>query len=70
MQYHSVNQSQVDADTWDAATGHSHFILLNVAMGGAFPDAAAGATTPTSATRSGVSMLVDHVSVYSSTGGQ
>jgi beta-glucanase (GH16 family) len=70
VRYHSVNQSQVDADTWQAATGHSHFVLLNVAMGGAFPDAAAGAATPTSATRSGVPMLVDHVSVYSSAGGQ
>ena len=65
VQYHSVNASQVDADTWDAATGHSHFILLNVAMGGAFPNAAAAGTTPTSATKSGVPMLVDYVSVYS-----
>ncbi|WP_323179505.1 MULTISPECIES: glycoside hydrolase family 16 protein [unclassified Streptomyces] len=66
VQYHSVNSSQVDANTWDAATGHAHFLLLNLAMGGAFPDAAAAATTPTSTTESGKSMLVDYVAVYSS----
>ena len=66
VQYHSVNESQMDAATWDAATGHAHFLLLNVAMGGAFPDPVAGHATPTSATKSGVPMLVDYVHVYSS----
>lgn len=66
VRYHAVNASQVDAATWDAATGHSHFILLNLAMGGAFPDPVAGHATPTSATKPGVPMLVDNVSVYSS----
>jgi beta-glucanase (GH16 family) len=65
VQYHSVNASQVDAATWNAATGHGHFLLLNLAMGGAFPDPLAGHATPSSATRSGVPMLVDRVAVYS-----
>ncbi|MFF4257104.1 glycoside hydrolase family 16 protein [Streptomyces sp. NPDC001663] len=69
VQYHSVNASQTDASTWNAATGHAHFILLNLAMGGAFPDPLAGHATPSSSTRSGVPMLVDYVAVYSSTGG-
>ncbi|WP_308117037.1 glycoside hydrolase family 16 protein [Streptomyces guryensis] len=68
VQYHSVNESQVDEATWDAATGHGHYLLLNVAMGGAFPDPVAGHATPSSTTKSGLSMLVDYVSVYRSDG--
>ena len=68
VQYHSVNAGQMDAATWDAATAHGHFILLNVAMGGAFADALAGHATPGANTRSGASMLVDYVAVYSSGG--
>ncbi|MEV0536607.1 glycoside hydrolase family 16 protein [Kitasatospora sp. NPDC050463] len=68
VQYHSVNASQMDAATWNAATAHGHFILLNVAMGGAFPDPVAGYRTPTAATASGVPMLVDYVAVYRSGG--
>jgi hypothetical protein len=45
-------------------TNHAgYFILLNVAMGGAFPDALAG-PTPTASTVSGVPMRVDYVAVY------
>ncbi|MFI6849301.1 glycoside hydrolase family 16 protein [Kitasatospora sp. NBC_00085] len=69
VQYHSVTSAQMDAATWNAATAHGHFILLNVAMGGAFPDPVAGYKTPTAGTASGVPMLVDYVAVYSSGGG-
>ncbi|MER6397089.1 glycoside hydrolase family 16 protein [Kitasatospora sp. NPDC001603] len=69
VQFHSVTSAQMDAATWDAATAHGHFILLNVAMGGAFPDPVAGHRTPTAATASGVPMLVDYVAVYRSGGG-
>ncbi|WP_405622974.1 glycoside hydrolase family 16 protein [Streptomyces sp. NBC_01396] len=68
VRYHTVSSDQVDAATWDAATGHGHFILLNVAMGGAFPDPVAGHATPSSTTRPGVPMKVDYVAVYSSRG--
>jgi beta-glucanase (GH16 family) len=71
QQFHSVTQGQVGTDTWNAMTSHAgYFILLNVAMGGAFPDGVAGFATPTSATVSGRPMLVDYVAVYSKgTGG-
>jgi len=64
-QYHSVNSSQMDATTWNNATHRGVFIILNVAMGGGFPAAFGGG--PTSATQSGVPMLVDYVAVYQST---
>ncbi|GGX42122.1 hypothetical protein GCM10010341_75000 [Streptomyces noursei] len=61
--FHTVDASEMDADTWTKATHQGHFLLLNLAMGGAFPDGVAGSPTPTDATGSGGSMLVDHVAV-------
>jgi beta-glucanase (GH16 family) len=66
QQYHSVSQSRFDATTWNNMTSHAgYFILLNVAMGGAFPNALAG-STPTSATVPGRPMVVDYVAVWQS----
>jgi beta-glucanase (GH16 family) len=67
--FHSVSESTVGADTWANMTSHSgYFILLNLAMGGAFPDGVAGFATPTAATEPGHSLLVDYVRVYTSDG--
>ncbi|MGV9302995.1 glycoside hydrolase family 16 protein [Nonomuraea sp. NPDC004354] len=69
QRFHSVSQAQFDAGTWNAMTGHAgYFLLLNVAMGGAFPNALAG-PTPTAATVSGRPMVVDYVAVWQSGGG-
>ena len=49
--YHTVTQSQVGASAWSQMTSHAgYFLLLNVAMGGAFPNGVAGSGTPTAAT--------------------
>jgi hypothetical protein len=46
-------------------TSHAgYFLILDVAIGGGFPDAIAGKPTPTSATVPGQSMVVDYVSVW------
>jgi hypothetical protein len=66
VNFHTVNASQVDATTWANATNHGFFIILNVAMGGGFPDAFGGG--PTSATDPNHPMTVDYVQVLSSTG--
>jgi beta-glucanase (GH16 family) len=70
QQFHSASQSQFDATTWNNMTGHAgYFLLLNVAMGGAFPNALGG-QTPTAATVPGRPMVVDYVAVWQSgTGG-
>lgn len=69
QQYHSVSQADLPADTWNQMTSHAgYFILLNVAMGGAFPDGVAGFRTPTASTVPGHSMLVDYVAVWTSGG--
>jgi hypothetical protein len=65
--YFTLNSSQLDATTWNNATHHGMFMILNVAMGGGFPAAFGGG--PTSSTASGVPMVVDYVAVYQSSGG-
>lgn len=64
QQYHSVSQAQLPPDTWADMTSHAgYFIILNVAIGGGFPDGVAGFATPTGATVPGHPMLVDYVAV-------
>jgi hypothetical protein len=65
--YFSVNSSQVDATTWNNAIHHGFFMILNVAIGGAFPAAFGGG--PTGSTASGVPMIVDYVAVYKKAAG-
>ncbi|WP_430788370.1 carbohydrate-binding protein [Actinoplanes sp. G11-F43] len=66
VNYFTLNSTAVDATTWNNATHHGFFVILNVAMGGGFPAAFGGG--PTAATQSGVPMLVDYVAVYQSSG--
>ncbi|MGW0823244.1 glycoside hydrolase family 16 protein [Streptomyces sp. NPDC002845] len=64
--YHTVRANQVDATTWADATNHGFFIILNVAIGGAFVDAFGGG--PDGATVPGHAMVVDYVQVLSASG--
>ena len=65
--FFTVNANQVDATTWNNATHHGFFMILNVAIGGSFPAAFGGG--PTGSTQSGVPMVVDYVAAYTSGGG-
>ncbi|MEY9893558.1 hypothetical protein ABIA31_007238 [Catenulispora sp. MAP5-51] len=67
VEFFHVNSDQVDAATWANATNHGYFMILDVAMGGAFPAAFGGG--PTAATASGVPMLVDYVTVETEASG-
>ncbi|MGV9241696.1 glycoside hydrolase family 16 protein [Streptomyces nigra] len=67
VNFHTVRANQVDATTWANATNHGYFIILNVAMGGGFPDAFGGG--PDGGTQPGHSMVVDYVQVLTSGGG-
>ncbi|MEC3981415.1 glycoside hydrolase family 16 protein [Amycolatopsis sp. H20-H5] len=70
QQFHSVAQNQVDATTWANMTNHAgYFVLLNVAIGGAFPDNNSGTTTPGAGIVPGHPMVVDYVSVSTRGGG-
>ncbi|KOV82141.1 carbohydrate-binding protein [Nocardia sp. NRRL S-836] len=68
--FHTVTQAQLGAGVWDRMTSHAgYFILLNLAMGGAFPNALNNnQPTPVAATQSGHSMVVDYVAVYTAGG--
>ncbi len=64
QQWHSISQGQLPADTWNQMTSHAgYFIILNVAIGGAFPNALAGFDTPVAETTPGRPMVVDYVAV-------
>jgi hypothetical protein len=64
QQFHSVSQNQVDATTWANMTSHAgYFVLLNVAIGGAFPNNNSGTTTPGAGIVPGHPMVVDYVTV-------
>ncbi|MEU4559652.1 carbohydrate-binding protein [Actinoplanes sp. NPDC023936] len=67
VNYFTLDSTVVDATTWNNATHHGMFVILNVAIGGGFPAAFGGG--PTAQTQSGVPMLVDYVAVWQSPGG-
>jgi beta-glucanase (GH16 family) len=62
--YHTVSESQVGAAVWDAAVDHGFFLILQVAIGGDYPNGACGCTTPSGQTTSGAAMSVANVAVY------
>lgn len=65
--YHQVTAAQVgDATVWADAVHGSYFVLLNLAIGGSFPDKVYGSTTPIASTASSGTMFVEYVAVYNS----
>jgi beta-glucanase (GH16 family) len=62
IHYFTVRSDEVDPTTWKDATDHGYFLILNVAIGGGFPDAFGGG--PTRDTVSGIPMLIDYVRVF------
>jgi hypothetical protein len=68
-QYFSVSESQVGTATWQAAYDHNLSIILDLAMGGGFPNGVCKCTTPTSSTASGGTMSVAYVAAYSTSSG-
>ncbi|GIJ49474.1 endo-1,3-beta-glucanase [Virgisporangium aliadipatigenens] len=64
QQFHTVTQSQVGEPHWTNMTNHAgYFMLLNLAIGGGFPNGVCGCTSPDGGTQPGASMLVDYVTV-------
>jgi len=60
----TVTEAKVGATAWQQAVDHGFFIILDLAMGGSYPDVMCKCTTPTAATTSGASMKVAYVAVY------
>jgi beta-glucanase (GH16 family) len=60
----TVTEAQVGTGVWQAAIDHGFFIILNLAMGGHFPNAVCKCITPTAATTPGGQLKVAYVAVY------
>jgi len=67
--YFTVTEAQIGTATWQAAIDHGFFIILDLAIGGGFPNAICGCTSPSASTSSGAAMSVGYVAVYTTTGG-
>ena len=67
--YETVTEAQVGTAVWQAAVDHGFFLILDVAMGGAYPNAICGCTSPSSGTSSGAAMSVGYVAVYDTSSG-
>jgi beta-glucanase (GH16 family) len=63
--YYTIKATQVDATTWSHAVDHPFSILLDLYIGGDFPNAVCNCTTPnrTSTVGDGA-MKIDYVAVY------
>ncbi|KAK1673846.1 concanavalin A-like lectin/glucanase domain-containing protein [Colletotrichum godetiae] len=53
VQYHQVSETQLSEAIWTQTVHKPHFILLNMAMGGGFPDGISALKTPLNSTLSG-----------------
>lgn len=59
-----VVSTDVTADVWAQAVHNPHFILMNLAIGGAFPNGNYGSATPLASTVATGIMQVAYVAVY------
>ncbi len=62
--YFTVSESQVGAAAWNEAIDHGFSIILDVAMGGGFPNVRCQCNSPQPDTTSGAPMGIGNVSVY------
>jgi beta-glucanase (GH16 family) len=62
--YYAVTERQVGVRTWKTAVDHGFFLILDLAIGGGYPDGVCGCTTPAASTSSGAAMGVGYVAVY------
>ncbi|MFC1412597.1 discoidin domain-containing protein [Streptacidiphilus sp. N1-12] len=63
-----VNESQVGVATWQAAVDHGFYLQANLSIGGSYPNAVCGCTSPGSGTSSGGTLSIGAVTVAQTTG--
>jgi Glycosyl hydrolases family 16 len=66
-EYFSVNESEIGTTFWNDALNRPFSIILEVGLGGIYPDSRCNCTSPISQTSSGASMLVRNVTVAKAT---
>ena len=62
--FFTVAESRVGSGPWTEAVDHSFSIILDLAIGGKYPDSTCHCTAPSPATTSGATMSVRYVRVY------
>jgi beta-glucanase (GH16 family) len=62
--YFTVRERQIGTSVWRAAFDHRMSIILELAMGGGYPDQACECSTPTPSTTPGSTMRVNYVAAY------
>src|SRR6202008_3748718 len=60
----TITEAQVGATAWHEAIDHGFFIILDLAMGGNYPDGVCNCTAPSAASTSGGEMKLAYVAVY------
>ncbi|SEN85086.1 Glycosyl hydrolases family 2, TIM barrel domain [Actinacidiphila rubida] len=63
-----VDESQVGVATWNAAVHHGFYVDFSLRIGGSYPNAVCGCTSPADDTSSGGVLSLDDVTVAQSTG--
>jgi beta-glucanase (GH16 family) len=66
QQFYSVTEAAVGTSAWTQAVDHGFSIILDLAIGGSYPDAACTCTTPDNQTSPGGTLIVHDVTVSSS----
>lgn len=65
-QYFEVTEQTIGSDVWAQIAHKGHFILMNLAIGGSFPNGDFGSNTPLESTVSGGVLQAEYVAVYNS----
>ncbi len=60
----TITEAEVGATAWRQAIDHGFFIILDLAMGGNYPDGECNCTAPAAATTSGGTIRLAYVAVY------
>jgi beta-glucanase (GH16 family) len=68
-QYYAVSAGQVGHSAWTKAVDHGFSIIFDLAIGGSYPDAVCGCTSPGGQTSSGGTLRIRYVAAYDRTGG-
>jgi hypothetical protein len=63
-EYYSIDESRVGQAAWNEGVDGGFSIILDVAIGGGYPNTRCGCQTPTASTTSGAPMSVKDVAVY------
>ena len=60
----TITEAKVGVTAWQKAIDHGFYFVLDLSLGGTYPDEECGCSSPTASTTSGASMSIGYVAVY------